>query len=319
MAAVAPGWRKDDMERAMNSEEQDVALAYRVAVACYGPDARLEPLSRLNNAVFRVRFGDQARVLKLALTSDAAGLRKERLLLDLLHRHGIAAPALEHVDVDARLVGRPFLAMLDAGSANLAQVLQSGSHDIPALMREMGAVLARIHGLSFGQGGDIRAEGIVPRDAAAYLERILARGDWAAGHGLIDAQEAALFRALPMPSMEGASLCHGDFHAVQCVVHDGRITAVVDWDKAWAGNPQIDLAVTHAYLESYCPAEPLAHFFTGYLAHRSLSSGYARDSLPARMAHVLGMTQIWHRQGRAQFVARGVELFRAYLRAWTAP
>ena len=318
MAAVGFGWQKGDMERPLNSEEQDVALAYRIAVACYGPDARLEPLSRLNNAVFRVRFGAEARILKLSLTSDAAGLRKERMLLDLLHRHGIPAPTLEHVDVDARLVGRPFLAMLEAGSANLAQVLQSGSRDIPALMGEMGAILARIHGLSLGRGGDIRAEGIVPRDTAAYLQRILARGDWAAQHGLIDAQEAALFRALPMPEMEGTSLCHGDFHAVQCVVLGGRITAVVDWDKAWAGNPQIDLAVTHAYLESYCPAEPLAHFFTGYLAQRSLPSGYATDSLPARMAHVLGMTQIWHRQGRAPFVARGVELFRAYLRAWTA-
>jgi len=318
MAAVAFGWRKDDMERAANSEEQDVALAYRIAVACYGPDARLEPLSRLNNAVFRVRFGAEARILKLALTGDAAGLRKERMLLELLHRHGIPAPTLEHADIDARLVGRPFLAMLDAGSANLAQVLQSGSQDIHALMREMGAVLARIHGLSLVQGGDIRAEGIVPRDAAAYLERILARGDWAAGHGLIDAQEAALFRALPMPSMAGTSLCHGDFHAVQCVVLGGRIAAVVDWDKAWSGNPQIDLAVTHAYLESYCPAEPLAHFFMGYLAHRSLPPGYARESLPARIAHVLGMMQVWQRQGRAQFVARGVELFRAYLRAWTA-
>jgi Ser/Thr protein kinase RdoA (MazF antagonist) len=318
MPGIAPGLRKVHMERVFSNEEQDVALAYRIAVACYGQDARLEPLTRLNNAVFRVHCGDGTRIVKLALTPDAGALRKERMLLDLLRRHGIPVPVLEHADLDARLVGRPFLAMLDAGGANLAQALQSGSADVPALMNEMGAVLARVHGLSFEQGGEIRAEGIVPRDTAAYLRRILARGDWAARQGLIDASEASLFRSLPMPSMDGTSLCHGDFHAVQCVVRDGRITAVVDWEKAWSGNAEIDLAVTHAYLESYCPAEPLSQFFTGYLAHRALPPGYARDSLPARMAHALGLMQVWHAQGRAQFVARGIELFRAYARAWMA-
>jgi Ser/Thr protein kinase RdoA (MazF antagonist) len=306
------------MQRVLNSEEQDVALAYRIAVACYGRDARIEPLSRLNNAVFRVRCADAARILKLSLTHDAAALRKESMLFDLLHRHGIPAPVLEHADLDARLVGRPFLAMLDAGGTNLAQCLQSASADLPALMKDMGATLARIHALGFSAGGDIRAERIVPRDAEAYLARIRARGDWAAQQGLIGAQEAALFRALPMPSLDGTSLCHGDFHTVKCVVREGRITAVVDWEKAWSGNAQIDIAVTHAYLESYCPAEPLAQFFSGYLAHRSLPTGYARDSLPVRIAHTLGMLSIWHNQGRAPFVARGVELFRAYLRAWTA-
>jgi Ser/Thr protein kinase RdoA (MazF antagonist) len=306
------------MQRSLNSEEQDVALAYRIAVACCGQQARVEPLSRLNNAVFRVRFADQSRILKLPLTPDASALRKEALLFDLLRRHEVPGPVIERADLEGSLAGRPFLLMLDAGSANLAQVLQAGAADVPALMTQMGSVLARIHGLTFSQGGDIRADRIVPRDAAAYLERILQRGDWAAQQGLIDPAQAQIYRALPMPSMDGTSLCHGDFHTVQCVVREGRISAVVDWEKAWSGNAQIDLAVTHAYLESYCPAEPLARFFEGYLAQRALPASYARESLPARMAHTLGLLQVWHRQGRPQFVARGVELFRSYLKAWSA-
>jgi Ser/Thr protein kinase RdoA (MazF antagonist) len=306
------------MDRTLNTEEQDVALAYRIAVACCGQDAKLEALSRMNNAVFRVRFADQSRILKLSLSADAAALRKERVLFDLLRRYAIPAPQIERADVDGSLVGRPFLLMHDAGSIDLAQVLRAGDPSLLPLMREMGEVLARIHNLSFQKSGDIKVDRIEPRDTGAYLQRILARADWAAQQGLIEPAEAAVFRALPMPSMDGTSLCHGDFHTVQCVVRDARISAVVDWERAWSGNSQIDLAVTHAYLESYCPAEPLAAFFQGYLAHRPLPASYARDSLPARMAHALGLLQVWQRQGRPQFVARGVELFRGYLGAWSA-
>jgi Ser/Thr protein kinase RdoA (MazF antagonist) len=306
------------MEPSLNSEELDIGLAYRIAVACCGADAKLEALTRLNNAVFRVRFGDQSRILKLALRADASALRKESMLFQLLQRHAIPAPQVEQADVEGRLVGRPFLLMRDAGGTNLAQALQGGGPELLPLMREMGEVLARIHGLTFQKSGDILAERIEPRDTEAYLRHILARADWAAQRGLISDAEATLFRALPMPSLGGVSLCHGDFHTVQCVVREGRIAAVVDWEKAWSGNPQVDLAVTHAYLESYCPAQPLAHFFDGYLSLRALPASYARDSLPARMAHTLGLLQVWHRQGRATFVARGVELFRGYARAWSS-
>lgn len=306
------------MDSTLNSEELDIALAYRIAVACCGGDAKLEALTRLNNAVFRIRFGDQSRILKLALRADASALRKESMLFQLLQRHAIPAPQVEQADVEGRLVGRPFLLMRDAGAANLAQALQAGGPELLPLMREMGEVLARIHGLTFQKPGDILAERIEARDMPAYLRHILARADWAAQHGLISDAEATLFRALPMPSLDGVSLCHGDFHTVQCVVRDGRIAAVVDWEKAWSGNAQVDLAVTHAYLESYCPAQPLAHFFDGYLSLRPLPASYARDSLPARMAHTLGLLQVWHRQGRSTFVARGVELFRGYARAWNA-
>ena len=76
---------------------------------------------------------------------------------------------------------------------------------------------------------------------------------------------------------------HGDFHAVQCVVHDGHISAVVDWESAWSGNSAIDFAVTQVYLESYCPGDLLAAFVTGYLSQRTLPAGYQRDYLPVRM------------------------------------
>lgn len=303
------------MQRELNAEEHDVALAQRIAMACYGADARLEPLSRLNNAVFRVRFGGETRILKLALSADAASMRKEHLLLHLVGRHGIPVPRTEHADLEGRLEGRPFLSMFDAGGANLADTLRAEDPDVPPLMHEMGVLLARIHGLQFARGGDIRADGVVPRDTQAYVARVLQRADWAVQQGLIEAREAASFRALPLPGLDGTALLHGDFHAVQCIVRDARIAAVVDWEKAWAGNPDVDLAVTHAYLESYCPAEPLARFFEGYATLRPLPASYARSSLVVRMAHVLGMTQAWHRQGRAEFVARGVELFRAYARA----
>jgi aminoglycoside phosphotransferase (APT) family kinase protein len=55
-------------------------------------------------------------------------------------------------------------------------------------------------------------------------------------------REAALF-----PDVDGAVLVHDDLHAGNLLVSehaDPVLTAVLDWDKAWAGPPDADLART---------------------------------------------------------------------------
>src|SRR4051812_40978352 len=213
----------------------DAELAREIAVRCFGREAFVETLGGPNNAVFRLRFPDGGHILKLARDAQASRLRKENMLLELLSRYGIPVPRVEHSDLDATMVGKPFLILQSVGDLRVADYLQVHTAQSLGLCREMGELLARIHTLVLSGSGDLQPEGYVPRDPVAYLQRLHALAEWIASQGLIDSAEVETFRALPMPELAGTNLCHGDFHAVQCIVHDGHISAAVDWESAWSG------------------------------------------------------------------------------------
>ncbi len=292
----------------------DRELARVIALHCYGAAPQLEALSQLNHAVFRLRFADGCKILKLAKGPEQASVRKELMLLALLGRHGIPVPAVEHADEGATLVGRPFFIMQSAGDRTVADWVGRPDELARGLFAEMGGVLGRIHGIIFPASGDIRHDGIVARDVQAVIRRLHDLADWGEAQRLLDARDVAGFKSLAMPPAHGVSLCHSDFHAVQCIVRDGRIVAVVDWESAWAGNPLIDFAIVHAYLDYYTPPELLGCFFRGYASLRALPADYERAYLPVRMAHALALLWISHGQGHRPAAARAADLFRTYSR-----
>jgi Ser/Thr protein kinase RdoA (MazF antagonist) len=296
------------------SVSEYVRLARAICLKCYGADASVELMRAVNHAVFRLRLPDGDRVLKLAASRNANTLRKEHLLAGRLSEHGIPVAAIEHADFDGAMVGLPFLLMRSAGEHTLSDLLLAGEAGMERLFAEMGAVLASIHNLALPADGDIGHDGIRPRDWNERIQRIQAAADWAVAQGLVRGEHVAAFAALAMPALDGRSLCHGDFHAVQCIVQDGHISAVVDWESAWSGNPGIDLAMAHTYLECYAPLEPQAAFWQGYASRRDLPADYAEAYLPVRMAQVLNLMRIWHASGMQQPLARAVELFPAYVR-----
>ena len=76
-----------------------------------------------------------APVTKLARTADAARLRKEHMLLELLSGSGIPVPRVEHIDMDAVAVGRPFMILANAGDLRVADYLQVHTPQSHALCR----------------------------------------------------------------------------------------------------------------------------------------------------------------------------------------
>lgn len=293
----------------------DVELARRIALGCFGLEPRIEPISRLNNVVFRLRYPHADKVLKIGTAGDPEPVRKELAIFDLLARNGLPAPSVEHADAEGAEFGRPFLVMRSAGDRTVADWADVPDEAGRSLFREMGTILARVHGITLRGSGDIRAGSFAPLDPAAIRERLDRAADWAGLQGYIDREESERFRSLETPPLGGSALCHRDFHAVQCVVGGGRIAAVVDWESAWASNPAVDLAIAHAYLDFYCRPTLLEAFFAGYVATRPLPDGYDRVNLPVRMAHALGMMDVWHRRGMEANLPRTIELYRAYARA----
>src|SRR5690606_25707647 len=53
------------------------------------------------------------------------------------------------------------------------------------------------------------------------------------------------------PAPGAASLLHGDFRLDNCLVSDGRVTAVLDWEMATLGDPMVDLATSFVYYAGF--------------------------------------------------------------------
>jgi aminoglycoside phosphotransferase (APT) family kinase protein len=301
--------------------------ARTIARACYGVVPEITPLSGSSNAVFRLRLPDRPRILKISRGERADAVRKEIMLIDLVGRHGVPVPVIERADETGEMVGRAFLVMASAGTETVADRMRAGTAAVRNLFTEMGVVQARIHSIAFERSGEIRADGIVPHQAGRYVADLYVVADRLVADGLLDARDAKLYRSLPVPDVEGTRLCHSDFHAVQCIVSDDRIAAVVDWESAWSGNPTVDFALTQAYLELYSPLELVHCFASGYLSASSLPSDYQHAYLPVRMALPLSLLGVWRGQGEAAWahavrqrhVRRAVDLFRGYARRWERP
>jgi aminoglycoside phosphotransferase (APT) family kinase protein len=128
-----------------------------------------------------------------------------------------------------------------------ARVLDAGPADVALLHGQVRALLAALGSVHLPSFGELDADG--SPDGASLLEALHRR----AALRVTDPRRRALFErvldreAALFPDDEGAVLVHDDLHAANLLVSDGgppRLTAVLDWDKAWAGPADGDLART---------------------------------------------------------------------------
>jgi aminoglycoside phosphotransferase (APT) family kinase protein len=287
----------------------DDALAQAIAVRRFGPKVQVTHMTQSTGPVYNLWLPDRRHILKLAESTDDRSILKEARVIALLQRHRVPSPIVEFCGMDDASAGRPFLLMISAGDQTVMDCLAADPHHALMLAAEMGTILAAIHGIDLPASGDIQVDHIVPHNPQAQVQRLHHLADWAVGQRLLRAEDAAMFNRLPMPNIDGTALCHMDFNAVHCVLSDGHIAAVVDWESAWAANPGIDLAVAHAYLEYHCPEALVRRFLDAYAAARPLPPEYAAAYLPVRLAHLLGLMWVWHAQRLPENVHRAAQIF----------
>lgn len=144
-----------------------------------------------------------------------------------------------------------------------------------ALAQRMADLLADLHG--------VPVEGLpgpAAHHAAAALAPYRARLD-----GLPPAMTAELHLGLwwlqdNLPADTGRCLVHGDYRPANMLVQDGRISAVLDWEFAHAGDPAEDLGW---YLADVYRGQ---HFLPGVFGPAEFLARYAarRGTLPGRAA-----------------------------------
>ena len=140
--------------------------------------------------------------------------------------------------------------------------------------------------------------------------------DWIAwGHS--DEALAATLRAV---ATKGNALLHGDFHPLNVLVSGSRVTAVIDWTNACAGDPRADVARTVSTLL-------LAPVFGGWRRvlvaplRRLKATAWLRGYVAEAGEPLRGMAPFYAWAGKVmleEFAARGADLrpTERWVRKW---
>ena len=228
----------------------------------------------------------------LSLSHDRA---QEFALLQAASAAGVTVPRPVALCRDPSVLGGDFLiAGWVPGTAQGRRITRAP--DLPAfgpvLARRLGTELARLHKIKPPQSG-LAFLGDPPRDPA--------RARLVQYRGALDAMEEArpvLEHALNwledrVPAPAETVLCHVDFRTGNYMVHDGQLTAILDWEFAAWSDPHEDIGwfCARCWRFAQCSLEaggiaPRQDFYGGYEAEAGQRVDHARVRFWEVMAHV---------------------------------
>ena len=143
--------------------------------------------------------------------------------------------------------------------------------------RQIGDAVGQLHNIQFPAFGEIDALGQVSQPDPSCLAALRRRAvKIIQKPRLQEAFLAALEqRAGCFEGVSYSGLCHEDLHGYNILFHqqDGewRLSAILDFDKAWAGSPETDLGRLEIWRGMTSP-----EFWAAYRALRPLEEGYAQ-------------------------------------------
>lgn len=167
---------------------------------------------------------------------------KEYDLLRTLHGAGVATAAPLGLYVPETDADRPFLISAVAAGRNIGDYWDVTAPS-ESFGRDLARQLARIHRLPPDLFPQIDGAGTPTRDHV-QAELDATHADWLSlnlNEPVADAAFAWLYRHLDWADGR-RTLVHRDIGCHNMLVDDGHITAIVDWEIAWIGNPARDIA-----------------------------------------------------------------------------
>jgi aminoglycoside phosphotransferase (APT) family kinase protein len=173
-----------------------------------------------------------------AAPARAAGLNAEATLMQLAHDAGVPSPRVLHVLQPADELGTGFVMARVEGETIPRKILRDAEFAAarPKLARQLGGVLAGIHGLDLAQLPELRR--MTAAKEIAELERDYRSFDWP--RPVFELALRWLRDHDPGPS-EQNTLVHGDFRHGNLIIGPDGVRAVLDWELAHTGDPMEDL------------------------------------------------------------------------------
>jgi aminoglycoside phosphotransferase (APT) family kinase protein len=173
-----------------------------------------------------------------AAPSRAAGLGAEAVLMQLAHNAGVPSPRVLHVLQERDGLGTGFIMQRVEGETIPRKILRDEqfAQARPKLARQLGKVLAGIHGLDLTKLPELRR--MTAAKEIAELERDYRSFDWP--RPVFTLALRWLRDRDPGPSKE-VTLVHGDFRHGNLIIGPDGVRAVLDWELAHTGDPMEDL------------------------------------------------------------------------------
>jgi aminoglycoside phosphotransferase (APT) family kinase protein len=188
--------------------------------------------------------GNMAAILRRApqgygaAPSRAAGLNAEAVLMQLAYDAGVPSPRVLHVLRPQDDLGTGFVMARMEGETIPRKILRDEqfAQARPELARQLGGILARIHGLDLRQLPELRR--MTAAKEIAELERDYRSFGWP--RPVFELALRWLRDQDPGPSQE-VTLVHGDFRHGNLIIGPDGVRAVLDWELAHTGDPMEDL------------------------------------------------------------------------------
>jgi aminoglycoside phosphotransferase (APT) family kinase protein len=173
-----------------------------------------------------------------AAPARAAGLNAEATLMQLAYDAGVPSPRVLHVLQPGDELGTGFVMARVEGETIPRKILRDAEFAAarPKLARQLGGVLAGIHGLDMTKLPELR--GMTAAKEIAELERDYRSFDWP--RPVFELALRWLRDHDPGPS-EQNTLVHGDFRHGNLIIGPDGVRAVLDWELAHTGDPMEDL------------------------------------------------------------------------------
>jgi aminoglycoside phosphotransferase len=210
-----------------------------IARALTGRTVTRETMGKSGSRVFLVTGGGpRAMYLKVAHGVAAEQLSEEQARLDWLVGRLPVPTVLEYVeDGTAAYLLQSVVEGVDATSGTLAS-------DVDGLVRELANGLRRIHAIPVdGCPFDHRIEAEIER-ARANLERDLVdESDFDFERRGRRATELFVEVGRGQPRVEDLVFTHGDYSLPNVILHEGRVSGLVDVGRAGIGDRHRDLAI----------------------------------------------------------------------------
>jgi len=171
-----------------------------------------------------------------------SSVRDEFRLLQVLHRHGVSVPRPLAVDETGQVFGAPIMLVEEMPGRLIGHMFALPPPN-QALCRDTAVQLARLHRIPVGEfGSHTESAGLTNQEKATRWLN----------------ESYTSFKALDRPSPiietafhwlrdrialnDGArSLVHGDYGLNNLLVHEDRVSAILDWEFAHIGNAIYDL------------------------------------------------------------------------------
>lgn len=219
--SCAGGWHGAMADVSVNHTSPD-PVAVLAALGLVGP-FRITPVTGGADAtIWRVGYGETDCALRLLRSDQAAMARRETVVMAAAAAASIPVP---RVLAEGSWENRPVLLLSWMPGRLLRHELVRRPWRAWALGVQFGRIQAAIHATP--------APAALGRDPVSWIE-------WA--------EPDSALRDRLRRSSDGEALLHLDYHPANVLVERGRVSAVLDWANARAGDRRADLARTAAIL-----------------------------------------------------------------------